>query len=470
MNFSAINFWVFLSCGVGTILLLRAFASFFFTTQNNLVDRVLLAALSLMLLGYESLLTLGIFLLVMFITYFSMMYVRHMPEHLKKTLLGVLVFLQFTPLLYYKYTSFLVNDVLGADISYFRLLLIPVGISFYTFQMVGFVIDYYHAHKDYPSFLDTLNFSSFFPQIVAGPIERKERLLSQMQRFHFQFSLKNLDRGLRWVVLGLFFKLCVADNVSDSFDWIGRTSDNAYEIWLGTMAFAFRIYFDFAGYSLIALGLGKMFGVDLMLNFTSPYTARNIQEFWHRWHRSLSTWFRDYLYIPLGGSRSKFWALNLLVVFVVSGIWHGAGWNFIMWGAAHGILLAIYRLVKGRVSMPSSAAWALTMLFVVWTWLFFYQTDVSVLMAKLRSLFSFGSYGLDNLLQTRSLFGGLGNLINAGFWLGLAMFVVLLEYFSSKKGCGPYDLFLNSHVNTVLAIVTLITAPVVQNGFIYFSF
>lgn len=471
MNFSSINFWVFLLCGVGVVFLIRAGVGFFYKIkQSNLLDRVLLAALSLTLLGYESLLTLGIFLLVLLITYFSMMYIRHMPAHFRKPLLGILLFLQFAPLLYYKYANFLVNDVAGADISYFQLLVIPVGISFYTFQMVGFVIDYYHAHADYPSFIDTLNFSSFFPQIVAGPIERKERLLPQMERFRFQFSLKNIDRGLRWVVLGLFFKLCMADNVSDCFDWIWRASNNAYEIWLGTFSFTFRIYFDFAGYSLIALGLGKMFGVDLMLNFSSPYTATSIQEFWHRWHRSLSTWFRDYVYFPLGGSRSKRWPLNLLVVFVVSGIWHGSGWNFILWGTAHGVLLAIYRILKGRVSLPPFFAWVATMLFVVFTWLFFYQTDISILSAKLGSLLSPRSYGLDQLLKVRYLFGGLGNLINACCWLGLAMGVVLLEFLSCKRGGKPYDLFLNPYINILLAVVTLIAAPVVQNAFIYFSF
>lgn len=183
MNFSSIDFWIFLGGGLACVYVLRWLIRLFSCSDSNLPDRILLALLSLSLLGYESFLTLVIFMLVFLVTYFGLMYIRHMPSHFRRFFLGGLVALQFAPLLYYKYANFFVNDIVGADISYLNDLLIPVGISFYTFQMVGFVIDYYHAHTDYPKFIDTLNFSSFFLKLWRGQSNGKSGCCLKSRRF-----------------------------------------------------------------------------------------------------------------------------------------------------------------------------------------------------------------------------------------------------------------------------------------------
>ncbi len=460
--------------GFGVIVALlfkRCVTRMFPRMKGNIIDRALLAVLSLSLLCYQSLLTLLIFLFVMVVTYFSLMYIRHLPLRYKRLGLASLVTLQFMPLLYYKYASFISNDLFGVENEYFSRLMIPVGISFYTFQMVGFVIDYYRSHEDYPRFLDCLNFASFFPQIVAGPVERKERLLPQVQKFRFSFSLENLEKGCKWVVLGLFLKLALADNLASAVPWILLPSENPYAIWLGSFVFGLRIYFDFAGYSLIALGLGRLFGIELILNFFSPYSASNIQEFWHRWHISLSTWFRDYLYFPLGGSRSWHWALNIMVVFVVSGIWHGSGWNYILWGAAHGILLILYRLMKPLHGIiPSCIAWAINLFFITLIWLFFYQTDTIILLSKLTTLVSIEKYGIKNIFEIRYLFVSLGNLINALVWVSLSLMVIGVEFISLKRYGNPYALACTNLLNVIMAAFTIVVSPVVQNSFIYFNF
>jgi D-alanyl-lipoteichoic acid acyltransferase DltB (MBOAT superfamily) len=407
----------------------------------------------------------------MVVTYFSLMYIRHMPSHFKRLGLAILLIIQFAPLIYYKYAGFISVDVFGVENDYFSSLIIPVGISFYTFQMVGFVIDYNRSHADYPGFLDCLNFASFFPQIVAGPIERKENLLPQVEQFRFCFSLKNVSDGCRWIILGLFLKLSLADNLADASSWIPLPSDNAYIIWLGSFVFGLRIYFDFAGYSLIALGLGRLFGIELLLNFLSPYSSTNVKEFWRRWHRSLSTWFRDYLYFPLGGGRKKWWPFSIFLVFVVSGIWHGAGWNFVLWGALHGALLIGYRWIKPFFCwLPSFAAWGINILFITLTWLFFYQTDVSILIEKLSALASFYGYSFAHFSAIVLVLNGMGSSINLMVWVLLSLVCVAIEFVSYRKTNNPYELFRWAPVNLLLAAITVITAPGVQNGFIYFSF
>ena len=472
MNFSSQNFWIALT--IGSILALSAkwILDFFSKDhQGNFIDRTLLALLSLSLLLYQSLLTLVIFLFVILVTYFSLKYLTNSPKHLKRIILALLLFIQFTPLLYYKYASFISVGLLGIENDYFSSLIIPVGISFYTFQMVGFVIDYHKSNSNYPKFLDFLNFASFFPQIVAGPIERKESLLPQVQKFSFSFNIKNAEAAFPWVILGLFMKLTLADNLASGMPWIANDSDNAYAILIGSFVFGLRIYFDFAGYSFIALGLGRLFGINLTLNFISPYTAVNIQDFWHRWHRSLSTWFRDYLYFPLGGNRNKRWALNILIVFIISGFWHGAGWNFILWGVVHGSALVVYFYIKPFcTNFPKIVAWAINILFIVLTWLLFYQVDSSILFSKLNTLISPNAYGLQEILLIKSVFGQFGSLLNASVWILASIGFLILEHLSIRKYNDPYAFFRQPSVSILIACITYVAAPVVQNGFIYFNF
>lgn len=230
-------------------------------------------------------------------------------------------------------------------------ILLPVGISFYTFQTLSYTIDVYKGRLDPERHLGIFAlYVSFWPQLVAGPIERPQSLLPQF-RLNHSFSYDNVTNGLKLMAWGFFKKMVIADRLASLVDPVFN-NPSAHEGTthiIATVAFAFQIFCDFSGYSDIAIGAALVMGFKLMKNFDSPYLARSIGQFWHKWHISLSTWFRDYVYIPLGGSRVVKWRwyYNLFITFTVSGLWHGANWTFVAWGAFHGILLVIENVVNG---------------------------------------------------------------------------------------------------------------------------
>ncbi len=226
--------------------------------------------------------------------------------------------------------------------------ILPVGISFYTFQTLSYTIDVYRGTtKAAKNPLDFALYVSFFPQLIAGPIERSSRLLPQIQNPR-RLTHEHLRRGVWLIVYGLFMKVAVADNLSVYADGLfGEPSPEGLAVWMRVLAFMFQIYGDFAGYSAIARGVASLMGFSLMVNFNAPYLSTSPSEFWKRWHISLSSWLRDYLYIPLGGSRGGFRSScrNLMITMLLGGLWHGAGWNFILWGVYHGLLLVVYRVL-----------------------------------------------------------------------------------------------------------------------------
>ena len=231
-------------------------------------------------------------------------------------------------------------------------IVLPVGISFYTFQTLSYTIDIYRRDmKPCKDFLDFALFVSFFPQLVAGPIERARRLLPQLTKPR-HIDLKLVSGGIYLIAWGLFKKIVIADNLGVYVDSTFANVEFANgEVLIAVLAFAFQIYCDFSGYSDIARGLARMLGIKLMLNFNLPYIARNPSDFWRRWHISLSTWLRDYLYLSLGGNRkgNRRTYVNLFTVMLLGGLWHGAAWNFVLWGAYHGLLLGIHRAMRPRL-------------------------------------------------------------------------------------------------------------------------
>jgi alginate O-acetyltransferase complex protein AlgI len=261
---------------------------------------------------------------------------------------------------FFKYFDFFVTEAvhglqaIGVDASASTLnIILPVGISFYTFQTLTYTIDIYRGHlKPTKDLLAFATFVAFFPQLVAGPIERASNLLPQFDKL-WKFDEEKTVQGLRLILFGLALKVGVADNLAPLVDDIfaQRESLNGGVLALGSVYFAFQIYGDFCGYSTIAIGLAKILGFELMTNFRTPYFSTSIQEFWRRWHISLSSFFRDYVYIPLGGSRvgERKRNRNLLVTFTVSGLWHGANWTFVFWGVYHGVLL----VMQNRMWKPS---------------------------------------------------------------------------------------------------------------------
>jgi D-alanyl-lipoteichoic acid acyltransferase DltB (MBOAT superfamily) len=269
-------------------------------------------------------------------------------------------------------------------------IILPVGISFYTFQTLSYTIDIYK--KKLPaskSFVNFATYVAFFPQLVAGPIERAGRLLPQFSRKR-TFTFEQGKSGLYLIIWGLFKKVVVADNCAYFVNQIfeNHTAYSAGELWVGAVLFAFQIYGDFSGYSDIAIGTARLFGFDLMTNFKFPYFSKNIGDFWRRWHISLSTWFRDYVYIPLGGSKGNVMKQlrNVLIIFVVSGFWHGANWTFIVWGAFHALLFIPLLLARRnrrdidttKVSLVDIGRIILTFILVTVGWIYFRADSIGI--------------------------------------------------------------------------------------------
>ncbi|MGL2966834.1 MBOAT family O-acyltransferase [Flavobacterium sp. XGLA_31] len=285
--------------------------------------------------------------------------------------------------------------------------ILPVGISFYTFHGLSYVIDIYKSRITPEKNIVTYSlFVSYFPLLVAGPIERATHLLPQIKVAR-KFNYLQAMQGVKQIIWGLFKKVVVADNcaffVNQIFDHAG--SHSASELWLGMFLFSFQIYGDFSGYSDIALGTSKLFGIDLLRNFSFPYFSRDIADFWRRWHISLSSWFRDYVYIPLGGNKgSKIKQLrNVFVIFLLSGFWHGANWTFIFWGLLHALLfIPLLLLNKNRNSLSATSfnfrvycKMGLTFLLVSFAWIFFRANTITEAFQYLAGMFDFSNLSLN---------------------------------------------------------------------------
>lgn len=401
---------------------------------------------------------------------------------------AALVTIDIAILAYFKYVDFFVEDVLGLVFGGLAKSwasaggipgagAIPPGISFFTFQMVAFVVDSFRSKNKQPiKFIDYINFVSFFPQVVAGPIERRSDLFPQIESFRFKFTVENFDVGFRWLSLGLFMKFVLADNIAPYISL--EETANAWSVWFSAFLFTLRIYFDFAGYSFIALGLAKWLGVQLTINFLAPYTSQSIQEFWRRWHVTLSTWFRDYVFLPLMGAKKQWAAFYLFITFTLSGFWHGAAWNFVLWGAYHGLLLLLlrytgrpfYRFVGQRLFMPQLLSWALTFTSITFGCLFFMETNTSRLVAKLQTLVTPWAYSLSNF---SSAFGSYN--LNEGtaltVTLVLAIGLLFLEQVGVWQKCKcEYDVLLSPWVSRVLLALTILLAANTPSKFIYFEF
>ncbi|HJY33557.1 MAG TPA: MBOAT family O-acyltransferase, partial [Vicinamibacterales bacterium] len=264
---------------------------------------------------------------------------------------------------FFKYFNFFLDNVhavlaaAGADVALPTLrVLLPVGISFYTFQAMSYTVDVFRGElRARRSLLDVAVFISFFPHLVAGPIQRASFLLPQVEGER-RFSIEKASSGFTLMVWGFFKKLVIADNVGVIANKVFALSDPSFDVlWAGVFAFAIQIYADFSAYTDIARGSSRWLGFELTENFDHPYLARTPADFWRRWNISLSTWFRDYVYIPLGGSREGGWkwARNVMATFLLSGLWHGASWNYVLWGGYHGLLLVLTR--TRRIVAPAGA-------------------------------------------------------------------------------------------------------------------
>ena len=281
-------------------------------------------------------------------------------SHTRRIWLAISVFAHLAMLGFFKYYGFFLEPLgallgaLGLPFEKLRLdLVLPVGISFYTFQTMSYTIDIYRR-KMQPTrnVIDFSLFVAYFPQLVAGPIERAKRLLPQIASAR-RVTAAGFFEGLHLMAWGIVKKVVIADNLARIVDYAYSPGIDCgcWSVIVATVAFAFQIYCDFSGYSDVARGCGKCMGIDLMLNFNLPYFATSVQDFWRRWHISLSTWFRDYVYIPLGGSRCPAWKTcrNILITMMIAGMWHGASWTFVLWGTYFGVLLVAHRAIFGNL-------------------------------------------------------------------------------------------------------------------------
>jgi alginate O-acetyltransferase complex protein AlgI len=394
---------------------------------------------------------------------------------------------------FFKYYNFFIDSftnslsLLGIKASFWTLqVILPVGISFYTFHGLSYVIDIYKERiKPERNFIDYSVFVSFFPLLVAGPIERATHLLPQIKNNRtFDYS-KAVD-GLRQILWGLFKKVVIADNAAKFADIIFNNA-HSYEgstILLGAIFFAVQIYCDFSGYSDIAIGTARLFGIDLLRNFAFPYFSRNIAEFWRRWHMSLSTWFRDYLYIPLGGSKGGTWIKirNTFIIFLVSGFWHGANWTFIIWGLINALYIMPSILLKtNRVHLDIVAegkyfptlreffSIGVTFLLTVLAWVFFRSTNVTYAFESIAKIFSGSLLLIPNssvfLVDNVSIFT-ISSLI--AFFFSVEWFSREHQYALAKFGVKwPRPLRWSFYI---LLILTMFYYGGSDQQFIYFQF
>lgn len=405
MLFNSIDFAIFLPI---------VFALYWFAFNKNLkVQNGLIAVASYVFYGWWDWRFLS---LILFSTLVDYTVGRSLGKtdntHRRKVLLWISIIVNLGFLGFFKYYNFFLDNFVSAfsffghEIGASSLnIVLPVGISFYTFQTMSYTIDVYRKKleptKDFVAFTA---FVSFFPQLVAGPIERATNLLPQFYSKR-RFDYQNAVDGMRQILWGLFKKMVIADNCAIFANDIFNNSDSysGSTLALGALFFAFQIYNDFSGYSDIAIGTSRLFGFSLMKNFAFPYFSRDIAEFWRRWHISLSTWFRDYLYIPLGGSRGSKWMQirNVFIIFIVSGFWHGANWTFIVWGALNAVYFLPLLLAKknrsnldviaeGRLipGIREFSGMAITFGLTLLAWVFFRAQNLGHAFSYLGEIFS----------------------------------------------------------------------------------
>lgn len=305
---------------------------------------------------------------------------------------------------FFKYYGFLldtINAVFSTEIAY-RELPLPVGISFYTFQAISYIVDIYRGKaQPQKNILYFALYISMFPPLIAGPIVRYEDIEAQLK--HRRLSLQRLGQGAMYFIIGLAKKTVIANSVGVVFEQISEMPAGSLSVltaWLGAFSYAFQIYFDFSGYSDMAVGLGKMFGFEFKKNFDYPYISKSVTEFWRRWHISLSTWFREYVYIPLGGNRCSVSRniFNLMVVWVLTGMWHGAAWNFIAWGVYYGVILVMEKYVWGASldMLPNPMRHIYTGIMVLVGWVLFFSPSLGYALRYLGAMIGGGTGIVDN--------------------------------------------------------------------------
>ncbi len=487
MLFNSISFAIFLPI---------VFILYWFVTNRNLrLQNILLLVSSYFFYSCWNWRFLFLLIFSTLLDYFSGIKIYEATSHKKRVFwlwLSISINLGFLGV--FKYYNFFASSfadglsLLGFKANFGSLqVILPVGISFYTFHGLSYVIDIFKNRiKPERNFVDYSVFVSFFPLLVAGPIERATHLLPQILKKR-EFNYTKAADGLRQILWGLFKKIVIADNCAEYANLIFN-NHSAYpgsSLVLGAVFFTFQIYCDFSGYSDIALGTARLFGIDLLRNFAFPYFSRDIAEFWRRWHISLSSWFKDYLYIPLGGSKGGNWMKirNTFIIFLVSGFWHGSNWTFIVWGFLNALYIMpsiifntnrnnLEIVAKGRFSPTIKEFFAIGITFslTVFAWIFFRATSVNQAISFISGIFSSSILSIPYIIENET-----GNHIFPRILAMLIFFFVLIEWIGREGQFAIANLGLKWKRPFRYAIYYAIIILIIWFGgeeqqFIYFQF
>ena len=479
MYFNSLDFAVFLPI---------VFILYWFVANKNLkLQNALLISASYVFYGWWDWRFLSLIVFSSFVDYLIGLQLKKEDQPSKrKLLLWISILINLGFLGFFKYYNFFIDNFvdafvfLGAKIQPNTLnIILPVGISFYTFQTLSYTIDVYKRKLEpTQDVLSFLAFVSFFPQLVAGPIERATNLLPQFYK-NRQFHYSKAVDGCRQILWGLFKKVVIADNCAEYANYIFNNSSehSGSTLFVGALFFTFQIYGDFSGYSDIAIGTSRLFGFNLKQNFAFPYFSRDIAEFWRRWHMSLSTWFRDYLYIPLGGSKGGAWmkVRNTFIIFLVSGFWHGANWTFIVWGFLNALYFLPLLLAKRNrnnldvvaqdsvfPSIIELVKMSFTFGLTVIAWVFFRAENISHAWSYLKGMFSLNLFSLPTVRPTNIIVLILFFVVME--WGGRRQFYAIETFLINKSRIVKWSFYM-----LIITLVFVFSSDK-QQEFIYFQF
>lgn len=406
----------------------------------------------------------------------------------KQTLLTFGLLFNVLLLAYFKYSDFFlqnINSIFDTNYSLLKLTL-PLAISFFTFQQIAFLVDSFRGYVVKHTFLNYIVFVTFFPQLIAGPIVHHKEMMPQFTNKRNKFiNYKNIYLGVFIFSIGMFKKVVIADTFSvwatNGFDVLDKLS--LLEAWITSLSYTFQLYFDFSGYTDMAIGAALLFNIKLPLNFNSPYKAINIRDFWQRWHITLSRFLRDYVYIPMGGNKNGSFKMycNLLTTFLIGGLWHGAGWTFIFWGALHALAIIFHRICCNTgAKFNKLVSWFVTFNFINISWIFFRAEEWEDATKVLKGMFGFSGVVLPTIfedmfflkegeIEIGEVFVNFNSDTEITFWLFIAFFLCLFF-----KNSNQIAILSRPNIKIVIFIVSIFTISLLNLDtnvdFIYFNF
>ena len=455
------------------LLFFPLFTFLYFLNKNVHYRNTILLLASLTFYAWGEISTLPYMFVIAIVNYALTRVLDKAEDKKRLIIMWILVVLNILPLAYFKYSNFFldnINNVLNTNFTIHEAFL-PLGISFYTFRNISYIIDVYR--KKFPaekSFFIVLNYILLFPTLISGPIVRFETI---REEYHERkISVDDVVEGVERFIIGLAKKVLIANQVAviaaNVFSITDFNSLNSTQVYIAVISFTLQIYFDFSGYSDMVIGIGRIFGFHFLENFNYPYIATSISDFWRRWHISLSTWFRDYIYIPLGGNRVSMlrWILNIAIVWFTTGLWHGAAWNFVLWGVYFGVLLVLEKLFLGKVlSFLKGVNHIIVIFLIMISWVIFNSHSIDQIMIFIQRMIFIQPYDMNTLIELN-----FGN-----YWpyyvLGLIFSAPIVPWLDSKLKTSTIYNFIKKLIVLalfVLCIIFLIDSS--YNPFIYFKF